>query len=126
MNILGLNRVLIFVHSEWAEKLFGPVSTYVSDEEKRRGGNSHLGVAGARLGLWRALVHLLAYARPRHDVLLLELERLLRHEQEWNANSRATGCVELLHSIQHQSHTLWTAHHLTAQEGSRSLRFKTQ
>ena len=58
--------------------------------KKTKAKNSRLGLVGARLGLWRALVHLLAHARTRHDVLLLELERLLRHEQEWVANSCAT------------------------------------
>ena len=101
MNILGLNRVLIFVNSKWAEKLFGAKSTYVSDEEKKRGENSRSGVAGARLGLWRALVHLLAAARARHDVLLLDMGRLLRLEQEWIAYSCATGRMELLHPIHH-------------------------
>ena len=55
-----------------------------------KGKNSRSGVAGARLGLWCALVHLLAHTGPRHDVLLLDLGRLLRHEQEWIAHSCAT------------------------------------
>ena len=125
-NVLGLNRLLSFVSGKWANRLFGPTSTYVSDEERRRSKSSHSGVAGAVLGLWRALVHLLVHARSRHDVLLLVVGCPLRHEQEWIRNSCVTGRVVYSHSIQHQPHPLWTTNLLTAQEGALFLGCKTQ